>query len=265
MVLKFTRLSFILILFLGNSTFAQRIAIVGAMPEEIRLLLDRLEKPKQVKHGGVLFYLGKLKGKEVVILKSGIGKVNASYTSTVLFEKFKISHVIFTGVAGGLHPDSYPGDLVISEAVFHHDYARELENNYEVRATRNLENTQNNPLFFKSDSLLLGLAKKATRKISFSDVNNRNPKVFVGNIATGDSFISNHAKAKWLYENFDALAVEMEGAALAQICFIKNVPFLIIRSCSDNANNQAHLDFQSFVKPAAENAIKLVLGIFEEF
>jgi adenosylhomocysteine nucleosidase len=255
---------FICFLFSTVFCFAQRVAIVGAMPEEIRLLTEALEKKHLIKYKDLEFYTGNLKGQSVVIMKSGIGKVNASYATTILLEKFKIKSVLFTGVAGGLHPNSYPGDLVIAEAVFHHDYARDMANEYEVRATRNIKGQKDNPLLLKTDSVLLNLAKISVRKISFLDVGNRNPKVFTGIIATGDTFINNPKKANWLYENFQALAVEMEGAALGQICYQSNIPFLIIRSCSDNANNSAHLDFQTFLKPAAENAIKVILGILEE-
>ncbi len=255
-----------IICFLCSSLFcfAQRVAIVGAMPEEIRLLTEALEKKHLIKYKDLEFYTGFLKGQSVVIMKSGIGKVNASYATTILLEKFKIKSVLFTGVAGVLHPNSYPGDLVIAEAVFHHDYARDMANEYEVRATRNIKGQKDNPLLFKTDSVLMNLAKISVRKISFLDVGNRNPKVFTGIIATGDTFINNPKKANWLYENFQALAVEMEGAALGQICYQRNIPFLIIRSCSDNANNSAHLDFQTFLKPAAENAIKVIFGILEE-
>ncbi len=245
-------------------SYAQRIAIIGAMSEEIRLLTEALKKKHIIKYKDLTFYTGYLKGQSVVIMKSGIGKVNAAYSTTILLEKFKIKSVLFTGVAGGLHPNSYPGDLIVAEAVFHHDYARDMANEYEVRATRNINGQNDNPLLFKTDSVLLNLAKSCVRKISFLAVGSRNPKVFTGIIATGDTFVNNPIKANWLYENFQALAVEMEGASLGQICYQRNIPFLIIRSCSDNANNSAHLDFQTFLKPAAENAIKVILGILEE-
>lgn len=253
----------LLLVFFAFEASAQKTAIIGAMPEEIRILTEQLIDKEITNYSGVVFYEGLLSGKEVVVLKAGIGKVNATYSTTILLEKYDISKVIFTGVAGGLHPESYPGDMVIGSEVFHHDYVRHLGDSYEVRPTVNLSSNEANPMFFKCDSLLLSKAKIKAAETEFVQVNKRSPKVFTGRIATGDVFLSNAEKAKWLYENFDALACEMEGAAVGQVCYQRSIPFLVIRSCSDNANNQAHLDFNIFMKPAAENAIRLVLAILE--
>lgn len=251
----------IYLLVYSSSSFAQDIAIVGAMPEEIRLLTEALTKKKVVEKSGVTFYKGKLNGQKIVVLKSGIGKVNAAYSTTVLLENFPVKKVIFVGVAGGLHPDSYPGDMVIGKAVFHHDYARHLADEYVVNATQNPATNEKNPIYFPCDTTLITLAEKSSQTAELVKVDGRVPEVFTGNIATGDVFVSNSEKAKWLYEDFDALATEMEGAALGQVCFQRNIPFLVIRSCSDNANNQAHMDFGAFMKPAAENSIRVVMGI----
>ena len=245
----------------SSSSFAQDIAIVGAMPEEIRLLTEALTKKKVVEKSGVTFYKGKLNGQKIVVLKSGVGKVNAAYSTTVLLENFPIKKVIFIGVAGGLHPNSYPGDMVIGEAVFHHDYARHLANEYIVNPTRNPTTNELNPLYFPCDTTLVALAQKSSLNAELVKVDGRTPKIFSGNIATGDVFVSNSEKAKWLYKDFNALATEMEGAALGQVCFQRNIPFLVIRSCSDNANNEAHMDFGAFMEPAAENSIRVVMGI----
>lgn len=258
-----SKLSLFFFLFIGFTSFGQKVGIIGAMPEEIRILTEQMTEKEIFQHGGVTFFEGQLKGKEVVVLKAGIGKVNATYSTTMLLEKYNISKVIFTGVAGGLHPHSYPGDMVIGTEVFHHDYVQHLGDSYEVRPTINLSSNDDNPMFFECDSLLLSQAKVKAAEVEFVKVNDRSPKVFTGRIATGDVFLSNAEKAKWLYESFDALACEMEGAAVGQVCYQRKIPFLVIRSCSDNANNQAHLDFNIFMKPAAENAIRLVLAILE--
>lgn len=249
------------VLYFSADILAQDVAIVGAMPEEIRLLTEALTKKKVVEKSGITFYKGKLNGQKIVVLKSGIGKVNAAYSTTVLLENFPVKKVIFIGVAGGVHPESYPGDMVIGEAVFHHDYARHLADEYIVNATQNLTTNQKNPLYFPCDATLISLAEKSSQNTELVKVDGRTPKVFTGNIATGDVFVSNSEKAKWLYNDFDALATEMEGAALGQVCYQRNIPFLVIRSCSDNANNNAHMDFGAFMKPAAENSIRVVMGI----
>jgi adenosylhomocysteine nucleosidase len=260
------RLNFIfLFLILPVSLFGQKIGIIGAMPEEIRILTENLEEKKVVKYKDLTFYEGKLQNKNVVIMKAGIGKVNAAYSTALLLEKYPINEIIFTGVAGGLHPDALPGDIVVGDSIFHHDYARHLANDeYLVRPTQNIANNQLNPLYFASDSTLLAKAKKVIPNLKTLEVGGHNPKIFIGKIATGDVFLSNSVKAKWLYTTFGALATEMEGAAIAQIAYHHKVPFMIIRSCSDNANNDAHLDFQIFMKPAAENAIRLVLAILKD-
>ena len=249
------------LVFISLSLSAQRIALVGAMPEEIRILTESLEHKEVVEKHGLTFYTGELAGKAVVVLKIGVGKVNAAYSTTVLLHEFEIEKVIFTGVAGGLHPESFPGDMVIGEEVFQHDYVKMLENETIVRATLNPEKEELNPLFFSCDSALVQMAKDAAQQLEFAMVADRKPRVFSGVIATGDAFVSNTAKAKQLNADFQALATEMEGAALGQICYQNQVPFLVIRSCSDNANNQAHLDFKTFMKPAAANAIQLVMGV----
>jgi adenosylhomocysteine nucleosidase len=251
----------VFVLFYSSGTFAQHVAVVGAMPEEIRLLTEALTKKEVIEKSGVTFYKGKLNGQKIVVLKSGVGKVNAAYSTTILLENFPVQKVIFIGVAGGLHPNSYPGDMVIGEAVFHHDYARHLAEEYLVNPTRNPTTNELNPLYFPCDTTLVALAQQSSLNAELVKVDGRIPKIFSGNIATGDVFVSNSEKAKWLYEDFNALATEMEGAALGQICYQRNIPFIVIRSCSDNANNQAHLDFGAFMKPAAENSIRVVMGI----
>lgn len=156
------RLSFIFFFWISSvSLFGQRIGIIGAMPEEIRILTENLEDKKIVKYKDLTFYEGRLENKNVVIMKAGIGKVNAAYSTTLLLEKYQISEIIFTGVAGGLHPEALPGDIVVGDSIFHHDYARHLANDeYIVRPTLNIENNQMNPLYFVSDKTLLEKAKK---------------------------------------------------------------------------------------------------------
>ena len=240
---------------------AQRTAILGAMPEEIAGLKARMSHQKEVHYKDLTFYKGKLAGKKVVVMKCGIGKVNAAYSTTMLLEKFKVKDIIFSGVAGGLLPEALPGDVVIATAAFHHDFARHLAENYEVRSTYSMRDGMKNPLFLPSDSSLLATAVRVARQLSFTEVAGHQPQVFAGKIATGDVFLSNAEKARWLHETFDAYAVEMEGAAVAQIAYQRGIPFLIIRSCSDNANNAAHVDYNVFKIPAAENAALLVEGI----
>ncbi|MGJ8685823.1 MAG: 5'-methylthioadenosine/S-adenosylhomocysteine nucleosidase, partial [Nonlabens sp.] len=121
------------------------------------------------------------------------------------------------------------------------------------------------PLYLTVDPNLLEQSKKASEQIKLKPLNNRIPSFFIGTIATGDTFVSDPIKAKELYTNFNALATEMEGAAVAQICTMLQVPFIVIRSCSDNANTAAHSDYFKFVKVASVNSAQMVLAILENY
>ena len=242
---------------------AQRIAIMGALDQEIGILLDSLSDKEMVSKGGVDFYTGELKGKQVVILKAGVGKVNAAYSTAVLTQNFQLSHLIFTGVAGGLHPEALPGDLVIGEKLVQYDFGKVDSTGFTIWPFRKITGGPKDELLIAADPQLLSLSSRAAKEVSFSPVAGRQPLVFSGVIATGDLFVSSNEKAAWLYKEFDALATEMEGAAVAHVCTIAQVPFIVIRSCSDNANNSAHLNFSQFVGPASVNSARLVMAILE--
>ena len=264
MALKQIVLVFMLLSFWASQS--QRIAIMGAMDEEISLLKDALKNKKEVQKGGITFYKGILKGQKVVILKAGIGKVNAAYSTAMLATNFKLDALIFTGVAGGLHPDIEPGDIVISENLIQYDFGELKAGAFETWPTRNLaQNNDKNPLYLSVDPNLLAQSKKVSQRIRLKPLNGRFPQFFVGTIATGDTFVSDPAKAKLLYGDFKAIATEMEGAAVAQICTMLELPYVVIRSCSDNANTQAHSDYFKFVKVAAVNSAQLVLALLENY
>lgn len=243
---------------------AQRIAIMGALDQEIAILLDSMKSSKKMIKGGIDFYTGKLKGKKVVILKAGVGKVNSSYSTAILTENFKPSVLIFTGVAGGLHPEAMPGDIVIGTKLVQYDFGQEDSTGFSVAPFRKLTGGNHEELYIDADPDLVSKSIAAADQIEFVPISGRDPKVFSGVIATGDVFVSSNKKAAWLFEEFDALATEMEGAAIAHICRTLGIPFVIIRSCSDNANNHARVNFNRFVGPASVNSARLVLGILEK-
>lgn len=259
---KLVILSFLF--FLSISTQAQRIAIMGALDQEIAILLDSMSSSKKVNRGGIDFYTGKLKGKKVVILKAGVGKVNASYSTAILTENFNPSMLIFTGVAGGLHPEAMPGDIVIGTKLVQYDFGQEDSIGFSVAPFRKLTGGNHEELYIDADPNLVTKSIDAADQLEFVPISGREPKVFSGVIATGDVFVSSNEKAAWLFGEFDALATEMEGAAIAHICRTLGIPFVIIRSCSDNANNHARVNFNQFVGPASVNSARLVLGILEE-
>jgi len=255
---------FLLFVLLSVTCFSQRIAIMGALDQEIAILLESLEQKGRVTHGGIDFYTGILKGREVVILKAGVGKVNAAYATAVLTQNFQLSHLIFTGVAGGLHPEALPGDLVIGEKLVQYDFGKVDSTGFTIWPFRKFAGGPEADIYIPGDPSLLQTAQNVVSNITFNTVAGRAPRVFSGVIATGDLFVSSSEKASWLYEEFNALATEMEGAAVAHICQTLGVPFIVIRSCSDNANNNAHLNFSQFVGPASVNSAQLVIGILGE-
>ncbi len=235
------------------------IAIVGAFETEVQLLKDSLLQEKDTTIEGIHFYVGKLKHQPIVIARSGIGKVNAAITLTILIEHFNPKYILFSGIAGAMNPLLQPGDIVIAKKIAYHDYGRNTTAGFIERPTFNPYNFKANPITFQSDSLLLAACHKAVEKISLQKIHTEKPKILMGKIITGDIFLANTQLNKQLRTQFQADAIEMEGAAIAQVCYQQNIPFIIIRSISDTANDSAVLDFEKYGKIAAENSASLLL------
>ncbi len=241
------------------------IAILGAFSDEIEMLDDSLRiKYTEIK-GGMEFIRGELSGKEVVIAFTGIGKVNAAMTTTLMLEYYNPSKVIFTGIAGGINPLINPGDLVVSECCVHHDLNYYYDDTLISYQPQNPLDNTTNPVFFYADSSMLKSLKSIAENISLVPVNSGadrlQPKILFGTIATGDAFIASKRKANELIKRFNADAVEMEGAAVAQVCYQRGTPFIIIRSISDSANKNAQVDLKEFYLTAAKNANSLVIKL----
>ena len=238
-------------------------AILGAFEQEIILLEDELTDKQEKIIEGIRFVSGKLSGKNVVIAFTGIGKVNAAMTTTLLIEHFKPDKVIFTGIAGAVNQQLQPGDIVIAEKTAHHDMGTLWPEGLFHKGVKNRLNGWENPVFFEADEQLLKLAECAAQQVKFSSIRiisgQRSPKVVKGVVVTGDSFIASADKSTELRKKLNADAVEMEGAAVAQLCFQRGIGFLVIRSISDNADEGAVLDKQTFYILAAKNSSSLVI------
>jgi adenosylhomocysteine nucleosidase len=206
---------------------------------------------------------GTLNGRSVVVAETGIGKVNAAMTTTLALTQFHPSAVIFTGIAGGINPGLHPGDLVIARATAHHDYETVTFDRKPSRQTRNAVTRQFNPVFFPADSVLLLHAGAAGGQVKLEppQPGGPMPRVITGLVVTGDQFISSTAKVEQLRADFNADATEMEGAAVAQVCYQQGVPCLVIRSLSDKADENARNDMLNFYKTAARNSAALVMAI----
>lgn len=225
---------------------ANILAIIGAMEEEVKLFKDNMHDIQIIKKAGMDFHKGKLYGKELVLVRCGIGKVNAALCSQILVDEFKVNKVIFTGVAGGLAPQVEVGDVVISTDCVQHDFDATAFG-YKLGEIPRLDKVE-----FIASKDLIDLAVESAEGIEGF------PDVFTGRVLSGDIFVADKSKALQLGESFNGLCVEMEGAAVAQACYLNDVDFVIIRSMSDKADGSAHNDFQTFVNTAAENALKLV-------
>ncbi|WP_404404020.1 5'-methylthioadenosine/S-adenosylhomocysteine nucleosidase [Jeotgalibacillus malaysiensis] len=228
-----------------------KIGIIGAMEEEVELLRSSMENAETETIANSEFTTGQLKQKEVVLVKSGIGKVNAAMTTTILMERYQPDVIINTGSAGGFDPALNVGDVVISKDVRHHD-VDVTAFNYEYGQVPGM------PAAFTADDKLRETALKCAEAI-------HEIKSVSGLIATGDSFMNDPKRVEALQGRFENLqALEMEAAAIAQVAHQYEVPFVIIRSLSDIAGKESHLSFDQYLKTAAVNSANLIIKITEE-
>jgi len=236
--------------------------ILGAFDAEVAPLRGRLENMHDYSIEGIDVVSGRMYGRKVAIAWTGIGKVNAAMTSTLLIEHLQPSEVIFTGIAGALNPALKPGDIVIAQKTAQHDLGLWLETGLKNRGEINRFTGQRNPTFFMADKRLLRLAELAARQGRFESIDElRAAKVITGVVVTGDTFVMSAAKCAQLRAGLGAEAVEMEGAAVAQICYQWNVPFVAIRAITDRADKKAMGDVDRFQFVAAKNAAELTAGI----
>jgi adenosylhomocysteine nucleosidase len=235
------------------------------MTLEIETLGQELTDKKEVTVRGIRFTTGGLKDRRVVLAHSGIGKVNAAIAATLLVERFQPTHILFTGIAGGINPDLRHGDVVIGAKTAYHDYGEWIPEGFRVGRTEDPFTGKPNPLFFPADAGLLAVAEKAALDLKLAPVKTttgeRTPRVVTGVIVTGDAFVASAAKKDALRKEFKADATEMEGAAVAQICWQRRMPCLILRSLSDSAGARAPENERLFEKIAAQNSALLVTGI----
>jgi len=243
-------------------------AIIGAFNTEVELIKTEMTEKKTVTLLQIPIITGKLKGKSIVLCETGVGKVNAAITTTLLLYYFKPKEIIFTGIAGSLDPKILPADIVIGAKCAQHDHGDYLQKEgFVPEGPRNPRTGYNIPLYLKADPRLLKIAQKAATLTKFQNIKTktgfRKPKVRLGTILTGDIFVASEAIKKQLRKRFNGSVVEMEGAAVAQVCYLNNVPHLIIRSVSDSGGEDVGKDFHQFYKIAAHNSARLVIKLIE--
>ncbi|MFA6562159.1 MAG: 5'-methylthioadenosine/adenosylhomocysteine nucleosidase [Verrucomicrobiia bacterium] len=249
----------------AEPTAAPITCILGAFDDELTPLYRVITGPKEEVLHGIHFAVGKLKGRNVVVCRSGIGKVNAAMVTALLVQHYRPSELIFCGIAGGINPDLRPGDIVIAAKTAHHDFGNLTTEGMEVRGTKSPMTWLRNPVFLEPDARLLALAESAGKRLKLGDIETsegkRQPRIIKGVVVTGDVFVASPAKKAELRKALGADAVEMEGAAVAQVCRDLRVPWLIVRSISDGADHNALQDVDSFTALAAQNSAHLVMDI----
>ena len=225
------------------------IGIIGAMEVEVAILKEKMEDVRIIKKASMDFYEGILAGKKVVVVRSGIGKVNAGICAQILADVFSVDAIINTGIAGSLNKNINIGDIVLSTDVVQHD----------MDATgfgyRKGQIPQMPVFFFNADDNLRRLAAEVCKEV------NPDIQVFEGRIASGDQFVCDQDVKNRIVSEFSAYATEMEGAAIGQAAYLNEIPFLVVRAISDKADGSAQMDYSEFEKAAVDHSVRLTLNL----
>jgi adenosylhomocysteine nucleosidase len=233
---------------IGENTM-KKIGIIGAMDEEVHILKGQMDQVQVKTMASMDFYEGSLQNHEVVVVRCGIGKVNAAVCTQILVDLFHVDAVINTGVAGSLRNEIDIADIVLSTDTQQHDVDA-TGFGYPAGVIPRMEVS-----VFQADERLITIAKAVCEEVI--------PEVGVhtGRIVSGDQFISDSRKKTWLVDNFDGYCTEMEGAAIAQAAYLNQLPFLIIRAISDKADHSAEMSYKEFEEIAIRNTVKLLNGL----
>ncbi len=226
-----------------------KIAIMGAMPEEIEPIISKLENLKETQYAANKYYEGTYNGKEVVVAYSKIGKVFATLTATSLIEKFGCDTLLFSGVAGAISDELKVGDLIIAESLCQHDL--------DITAF-------GHPYGYVPEGEVCVASDEKLRDIAKQVAVSKGLPLKEGIIATGDQFVANAERKKWIGDTFKADALEMEGAAVAVVCNALGVPFFILRAISDSADMDAGFDFDEFLESSAKISADFILSMVDE-
>ncbi|MCW8837895.1 MAG: 5'-methylthioadenosine/adenosylhomocysteine nucleosidase [Thiovulaceae bacterium] len=226
-----------------------KIAIMGAMPEEVAPILEKLGTYKTTEYAGNKYYEATYKGVEIVVAYSKIGKVFSTLTATTMIEHFGCNKLLFSGVAGAVSPELKVGDLVVATKLSQHDL--------DITAFGHPYGyVPEGAVFVEADKGMIEISKKVASKMGKS--------IKEGIIATGDQFVANEERKNWILNTFNASALEMEGASVAVVCDALNVPFFILRSISDAADMDASFSFDEFLESSAIISAEFVMNMVDE-
>jgi len=260
----------LLIFSCGQQCHQGRVGIMYAFDAEGQLLRDQMDLEDSLFSLGRVFWIGKLEGKDVIVVNSDVGMTNAAMTAQLLIDRFKPTEIVFTGICGGIDPQNAIGDIVIPEFWVTHDYGLYNQDGFSTGAIylHLAEKGKSDTLtFFPVDENLLKIAESV--KPELKSILDRTPQIKVGgNGASGNSFIDQVEKREWLKEKLDAQIVDMESAAVVQVARINGVPILVVRSCSDLAggsgSSTARDELQEFFGVAADNSAGFVLEFLKQ-
>ena len=225
------------------------LGIIGAMEGEVSKLKEQMEDAVITKKASMEFYKGTIKGKEVIVVRSGIGKVNAAVCAQILIDDFHVSAIVNTGIAGSLKNEINIGDIVLSTDAVQHD-VNAGSFGYPKGQIPGLD-----VLAFQADENLIEKAYAICEKV------NPDISVFRGRVVTGDQFISQREIKNNIANTFDGMCTEMEGAAIAQVAYLNHIPFLIVRAISDKADDSADMDYEIFEAQAIKHSVNLTLEL----
>ena len=225
-----------------------KIAIMGAMPEEIEPLLLKLDNVKETVYAANTYYEGTYNGTEVVVAYSKIGKVFATLTATMLIEKFGCDMLLFSGVAGAISEELKIGDLIIADGLCQHDL--------DITAF-------GHPFGYVPEGEVCIATDEGLRQIAKEVAAAKGLTLKEGIIATGDQFVASSERKEWIRDTFKADALEMEGASVAVVCHALEIPFFILRAISDSADMDAGFDFDTFLKSSAKISADFILSMVD--
>ncbi|MBQ1902437.1 MAG: 5'-methylthioadenosine/adenosylhomocysteine nucleosidase [Lachnospiraceae bacterium] len=233
-----------------------KIGIIGAMDVEVAKLKADMEITRTVEKASMQFCEGTLNGKDVVVVKCGIGKVAAGICAQILADLFEVTHIINTGIAGSLDASIDIGDVVVSEDAVYHDVDVTVFG-YPVGQQAGLDVRT-----FPADRDLIEAIKKASETITHEVTKNGETvadqiHLHFGRVCSGDQFIGDDAKKSWIKSTFDGLCTEMEGTSIAHACYLNHIPYVIIRAISDKADGSAEMNYPEFEKRAAEDCANI--------
>ena len=228
----------------------ERIGIIGAMEEEVSILKNEMRLDRVETVAGMEFYIGDIEGTDVVVVQCGMGKVNAGVCAQLLINDFNVTSVINTGVAGSLDDELDIGDYVVSTDVVQHDF------DVSPIGFEKGEIPYTGLYSFKADEILMAMAVDALEKSVDTDI-------FEGRVCSGDQFISSTEQKDRILSDFGGLCCEMEGGAIGHICYLNDVPFVVIRVMSDKADGSGPSDYEEFKKEAAIESATVVKLMIE--